>query len=57
MVTWLVISSSYLWQVWHGEAVTITEYTTGVATILGLWLGRETKVAYFKQRDKATEEV
>ena len=29
---------------------TLTEYGTATALILGIWLGRETKEAYFKEQ-------
>ena len=47
----LVVASllvlNYMW-VFGGVEASLTEYGTATALILGIWLGRETKEAYFK---------
>jgi len=40
---------NYMW-VSGTVTATLTEYGTSTALILGIWLGRETKQAYFKDK-------
>ena len=42
-----LVMLNYMWISGNVEA-TLTEYGTATALILGIWLGRETKEAYFK---------